>query len=181
MYKMSTRMLIKRALSKAPPLCILGIDPGYICTGYAILQAHGQQHKHCDSGVIRLSGSIESRFNKLLLELKALIEHHHPNALALETPFFHRDASATLKLGYICGALIALAVQHDLSVTEYKPRFIKKTIVGNGNATKQQVCFMVARLLQIPETQRDDESDAIAVALCHAYSQGSNLTRYKLQ
>lgn len=170
-----------KPMIKLNPQRILGIDPGYICTGYAVLEGQGQNYRHLGSGVIQLNARIERRLHKVFTETMAIIEEYQPHHLAIETPFFHRDASATLKLGYVCGSTICAAANAGLGVTEYTPRFVKKTIVGIGNASKEQTRFMVARLLQTAEAECSDEADAVAVALCHGYSQVNSALQQRIQ
>ena len=93
---------------------------------------------------------------------------HHPHEVAIETAFYGKNAQSALKLGHARGVSILAAVLHDLPVAEYAPREIKKAVVGNGNASKEQVQFMVRALLHLrPATMAHDTSDAIAVAICH--------------
>lgn len=154
---------------------ILGIDPGYTCTGYALVLASHNSHRLIASGTIKPRGDLAERLNQIYTEVTEVIRTHKPDMLSIENVFFHRDAQAALKLGQARGAAICAAAQADLPVHEYSAKFVKKTIVGRGAATKTQVKFMVARLLQVAERTSDDETDAMAIALCHAFSGSSRL------
>jgi crossover junction endodeoxyribonuclease RuvC len=112
--------------------------------------------------------SLPVRLGTIYNGLLEVITLHHPHEIAIETAFYGKNAQSALKLGHARGVSILAAVLHDLPVTEYAPREIKKAVVGNGNASKEQVQFMVRALLHVrPASMAHDTSDAIAVAICH--------------
>ena len=99
-----------------------------------------------------------------------LVQHHRPDELAIEAPFFGKNVQSMLKLGRAQGVAIAAAMQQGLPVTEYSPRKIKQSITGNGNADKQQVMKMLQRILSFSDDPKYlDATDALAVAVCHHY------------
>ena len=153
---------------------ILGIDPGYIVTGYAVVEPAHNAGRLITSGTIKSSGSLVERLKNIFEAISEIIQEQAPQAMSIENIFFHRDAQAVLKLGQARGAAVCAAAIKNLPVYEYSPTAVKKTIVGKGGADKAQVKFMVSRLLQVSERKSDDETDAMAIALCHAFSGSHN-------
>ena len=150
---------------------VIGIDPGFICTGYAVIEGDGRTHRLIGSGAIELKGDFGERLGAVFKAVMSAIREYHPDDMSIETVFMHKSAVSALKLGHVRGAIISAGVVAGLPIHEYNTRFIKKTIVGKGNASKRQVQYMGARLLQVEERSGDDEADAVAIALCHTVSQ----------
>ncbi len=153
---------------------ILGIDPGLVSTGYAVIESEGDAARLIASGVVAVSGALPARLGAIFDGLNEIIREHRPEAASVETVFMHKDASAAIKLGQARGVAVCAAVTNGIPVHEYDTRVVKKLIVGKGNAAKEQVQFMVARLLQVAARYKDDEADAMALALCHAFSHRAN-------
>ena len=110
-------------------------------------------------------------------KVDALCELHHPDDLAIESPFYGKNAQVILKLGRAQGSAMIAAIEHGLSVFEYAPRKAKMVICGNGAASKEQVALMVERTLGINiESKYLDATDALAIAMCHYYQLKSPLT-----
>ncbi len=150
---------------------ILGIDPGLVATGYAVIESDGHAARLLASGVITTRGSaLPARLGVIFDGLGDVIRDHRPEAASVEKVFVHKDAAAALKLGQARGVAVCAAATHGVPVYEYDTRVVKKAVVGRGNADKGQVQFMVARLLQVAPRRQDDEADAMAIALCHAFS-----------
>ncbi|WP_461482187.1 crossover junction endodeoxyribonuclease RuvC [Porticoccus sp.] len=148
---------------------ILGIDPGSRKTGFGLINAVGAKTEYLTSGIIRLpEGPLPERLKIIFDSLRSIIEQHRPTAMAVEDIFFARDPRAALKLGQARGAAIVAGVNGGLAVAEYAARSVKQSVVGNGAATKEQVQYMVTRLLNLPSAPAEDAADALAVALCHA-------------
>ncbi len=137
------------------------------------------QASFVDMGVLDLR-RIDSGYDKLRCiyeKVDALCELHSPSDLAIESPFYGKNAQVILKLGRAQGAAMTAAVAHGLSVTEYAPRKAKMVICGNGSASKEQVALMVERTLGINiESKYLDATDALAIAMCHYYQLKSPLT-----
>lgn len=154
---------------------ILGIDPGSLSTGYSVIESDGRANRHIASGQIRVS-SLDSvnRLASIYDSVCNIIETHHPTIMVVENVFISKNVASALKLGQARGVAICAGVKAGLSVHEYSARFVKKTITGNGAADKKQVKYMVCRLLGIAERDQDDESDALAIALCHAFAMPRN-------
>lgn len=150
----------------------LGIDPGSITTGYGMIEQQNNAFVTLVFGVVRLNAkaSFPHRLKKLYDELAVLIEQHRPTRLALETAFYGKNAQSALKLGQVRGAIQVLAMNYGLEVLEYSPREVKKSLTGTGNASKEQVAFMVRKLLNLSTTGEFlDASDALGLALCDAF------------
>ncbi len=147
---------------------IIGIDPGSQRTGYGIIQLSGNRNLYITSGFINLT-SYEplDRLRQIYLALRSIIDIHQPVEAAIEQVFIHANPNSALKLGQARGAAI---VALDMPVSEYSARQVKKSVVGHGAADKDQVQFMVKKLLNITGTLQVDAADALAVALCHAQS-----------
>lgn len=108
------------------------------------------------------------RLGAIYTGLLEVISRHHPHEVAIETAFYGKNAQSALKLGQARGVSILAAVLQDLPLAEYAPREIKKAVTGNGNASKDQVQYMVRAMLQPrPASMKLDTSDAIAAAICH--------------
>lgn len=150
---------------------ILGIDPGSIKTGFGVIDARGSKVLYIASGVIRLpAAALPEKLRIINASVAEIIAVHGPAEMAVEEVFFARDPRAALKLGQARGAAIVAGVQAGLAVSEYSARTVKQSVVGSGAATKEQVCHMVVRLLNLDAAPREDAADALAVALCHAHS-----------
>ena len=153
---------------------ILGIDPGSRVTGFGIIDSDGSRSRHVASGCVRTAGDdLPARLGEIYRELHAVIAAHEPHQVAVEQVFMARNASAALKLGQARGAAIVAAVDHQLPVYEYSAREVKQALVGKGSAEKEQVQYMVQLLLGLQGKMSLDESDALAIALCHAHNQVS--------
>ncbi|MBT4836748.1 MAG: crossover junction endodeoxyribonuclease RuvC [Methylococcales bacterium] len=149
---------------------ILGVDPGSRVTGYGIIdEVSFNKINYVTSGCIKLPKcGLPQRLKIIFEQLSDIVKRYQPDEFSIETVFVHKNVDSALKLGQARGAAICAGVQYDLPVAEYTPREIKKSIVGNGNADKQQVQYMVKVLLNQKQEMLLDESDALAIALCHA-------------
>jgi len=152
---------------------VLGIDPGTSVTGYGVVEyGNGTPGvgRLIECGVIRLPrrSSLPRRLVELHEGIVDLIVRHHPTALALENAFYHKNVRTTLVLGHARGVVLLAAEQHRLTIAEYPPARVKKTVVGVGGASKAQVGAMVARLLRLKHAPKPaDAADGVAVALTH--------------
>ncbi len=148
---------------------VLGIDPGSNLLGYAILQQDGSKQTLLALGTHRTAGTEASeKLQSIYAFLNELIELHTPTECALEAPFFGKNVQSMLKLGRAQGVAMAVAMSKGLPVTEYAPKKIKLSVTGNGNASKEQVADMAAKLLKFDRAgMKLDATDAVATALCH--------------
>lgn len=151
---------------------ILGVDPGSACTGYGVISGGGNQFEYVSSGTIVLPGKA-ARYDKLRVIFSGIgkvIEKYSPAEFAVEDVFYSKNPKSLLVLGEARGAAILAASLAGLPIFEYSAREIKKSVTGNGAAHKSQVNFMLGKLLKLEQTlESEDESDALAVAICHAF------------
>lgn len=151
---------------------LLGVDPGTTLLGFAILEVNGQQLRMIEMGVIRLAKfpRHEERLQRIFERLKQVIFTHKPREMAIEAPFYGKNAQSMLKLGRAQGVAMAAAMTSAVDVQEYSPRKIKQAVAGNGNASKEQVAAMLEQELKIDlSDQLLDATDALAAAVCHYY------------
>lgn len=163
-----------------PDHIILGIDPGSLVMGYAIISVHKSKPSVVLMDVLKLASTkdVYGRLELIHRKVCELVAEHLPTTFAIEAPFFGRNVQSMLKLGRAQGVAIAAAMQYSIAVTEYSPKKVKQSITGNGNADKEQVWKMLQRILNIGEKpQYFDATDALAVALCHHYQLSSPLAK----
>jgi crossover junction endodeoxyribonuclease RuvC len=151
---------------------ILGVDPGTLFMGYAVLRTVGQQVEILDFGaydVHKLEGQYP-RLQKEFFFLQEMIDKYHPSCLAIETQFVDKNPQTMIKIVHAQGVAIAAALSKDVPIYEYTPMKIKMAITGNGHSTKQQVAGMLQRFLHIPDEdmpKKLDATDALGIAYCH--------------
>jgi crossover junction endodeoxyribonuclease RuvC len=156
---------------------ILGLDPGSIRTGYAVVDTKGPNVAYIVSGAIRTQGeTFAERLQEIFTAVDQLSNEFRPDEVAIESVFMHRNADSALKLGQARGAALCATFNLRPRVFEYAPREVKQAVVGTGGAEKEQVQLMVKRLLNISGPLGPDAADALAIALCHAYSRKLNGT-----
>lgn len=151
---------------------IMGIDPGTNFTGYGVLEVEGRTVRAVVMGDIDLH-KMKDPYEKLryiFQRTSALISEYGPAEVALESPFFGANVQSMLKLGRAQGVAMAAALNLDRPVFEYAPTRVKQAITGTGAASKEQVAAIVRRLLKIREEPKHlDDTDGMAVALCHYF------------
>lgn len=150
-------------------MLVLGIDPGTACTGYGVVRGGGAAAAQLvECGVIRTRSrdALPARLLEIYQGVEELIERHRPDALSVEDVFYSRNVRTTVVLGHARGVILLAAQQHGLLVNEFAPAEIKKAVVGTGSASKEQVQFMVTRLLRLKTApQPADAADGVAAAL----------------
>ena len=159
---------------------ILGIDPGTVVMGYAVVEVKGHCVTLIAMDVLKLGNTkdIYERLEMIHTKVNRLIAEHKPHTFAIEAPFFGKNVQSMLKLGRAQGVAIAAAMQSRITVTEYSPKKVKQSITGNGNADKDQVWKMLQHILVIEEKpQYFDATDALAVAVCHHYQTSSAVAK----
>jgi crossover junction endodeoxyribonuclease RuvC len=154
---------------------ILGLDPGLSAMGWGVIEMTGTRLSHIAHGVIATKPSLGLgvRLMTLHRELSGVIQGHAPNAIAVEQAFVARDPQAALKLGHARAVALLAAAEAGLQIAEYAPNHIKKCVVGAGHAGKEQVQFMVKRLLPACGVTQADAADALAAAIAHAHLSSS--------
>ena len=150
-------------------MIILGIDPGSHICGYGILQLENNRIVAAGCDVIKIDSTLDlaERLSVIYTEIDQIIGEYKPDIAAVETIFYGKNIKSAFTLGHARGAILLALAQRKIKIVEYSPREVKKSVVGNGNASKEQVEYMVKKILKIdikPETQ--DATDALANALC---------------
>ncbi|WP_299655616.1 crossover junction endodeoxyribonuclease RuvC [uncultured Tateyamaria sp.] len=149
---------------------ILGIDPGLRHMGWGIIDADGPRLRHVANGVCHSAGDdLALRLLSLFDQINTVIAGHEPDAAAVEQTFVNKDGAGTLKLGQARGIAMLASARAGLSVGEYAPNAVKKTVVGVGHADKRQVAHMVRVQLPGVDIAGPDAADALAIAICHAH------------
>ncbi len=159
---------------------ILGIDPGYGLTGFALVEANrgATQLLHC--GVITTPAGMDfsARLEMIYEDMRKLLDMAKPDAVAIEELSFGQNVTTGIGVAQSRGVILLAIRQAGLEATSYKPMQVKQSVVGYGNATKHQVQDMTRRLLHLDKLPKpDDAADAIAIALCHARSHTSLLAQ----
>ena len=154
---------------------LLGIDPGLRFTGWGVLESDGNRLRHVADGVIATdsAASVPDRLKVLHDALVAVLSGFRPDEAAVEETYVNVNGTATLKLGYARGVALLTPALHGVSVAEYGAKMVKRSVVGTGSASKEQVEMMVRRLLPGAAIKRADAADALAVAICHAHHRAS--------
>ena len=155
---------------------ILGIDPGTVVLGFAVVEVHPRSRRIVELGVLKLA-QLKDHSRRLELihrRLTQVIREHKPAIMAIEAPFFGKNPQSMLKLGRAQGVCMAAAIGEGLEVTEYAPRKIKQSITGNGNASKEQVAAMLENEFELDSSRYlADATDALGAAMCHYYQNRS--------
>ncbi|MGA7721913.1 MAG: crossover junction endodeoxyribonuclease RuvC [Ignavibacteriaceae bacterium] len=153
-------------------MIILGVDPGTIFTGFGIINYNKNSFTRVKNGLIKLPSTktIAQKLELIYEGLDKVIKTYKPDEFAIETAFYGKNVQSAMKIGYARGVSILAAIHNNVPISEYSPREIKKSIVGNGAASKEQVSFMIRTILDLKnDKMRLDESDALAIALCHSF------------
>ncbi len=153
---------------------IMGIDPGLNRCGWGLVASEGARLSYIAHGVIAPAPKqqLASRLLCLFEQLGEVLDAHQPNEVAVEETYVNNNARAALALGQARGVALAAAARRGVVVAEYSPATIKKAVVGSGGADKNQIAFMVRRLLPTAGELTADAADALGVALCHAAHAG---------
>jgi crossover junction endodeoxyribonuclease RuvC len=154
-------------------LRVLGVDPGTVRTGWGVIECEGRRLRYVDSGVIVAGrGEVGKRLAAVYSGLRDVIARLDPSVLSLERNFLARNVQSAFRLGEARGVAMAAAAAADVTLCEYTPATIKKSVVGHGRADKADVQSAVIRLLMLVARPREDEADALAAAACHGVCRG---------
>lgn len=155
---------------------IIGIDPGLRRTGWGVLDARDNRLSFVAEGTVTSNAkdALSDRLMQLYDGLASVIETWSPDLAAVEETFVNKNPTSTLKLGQARGIALLVPARLGLSVGEYAPNLVKKTVVGAGHAGKDQVLMMVKTLLPGSGNAGEDAADALAVAICHAHHYETN-------
>lgn len=153
-------------------MVILGVDPGTTITGYGVIDFRKNNFKRLTNGCIKLPSNkqLPEKLEIIYNELVKLIKIYKPDEFAIETAFYGKNVQSAMKIGYARGVSLLAAVHNSIPASEYSPGEVKKAVVGKGSASKEQVGYMVKAILNLKRVNfKPDESDALAIALCHAF------------
>ncbi|KCZ84989.1 Holliday junction resolvase [Hyphomonas adhaerens MHS-3] len=158
---------------------ILGIDPGLRHTGWGVIELSGMRLTHIAHGVISIDPKLEmaERLGGIFEAVGELARYHQPTASGVEETLVNANPRSALKLGQARGAAMAALAMGGVPVAEFAPRKIKLAVVGTGTADKDQVMFMVKRLLPKAADLKSDSADALACAICAAHHLPTDLKR----
>lgn len=149
----------------------MGIDPGTSATGYGVVRRDGDGRLSLlECGVVRTTARapLADRIREIFGEIEAVLDRYRPDAVSVEAVFQGKNVRSALVLGHARGAILLAAALREVAIHEYSPREIKKSVVGNGNATKDQVGRLVQERLRLKSPPRpSDAADGVAAALCH--------------
>ena len=163
---------------------ILGIDPGYGITGFAVVEANRGSARLESCGAITTPAGMDfsARLEIIYEDMRQLLQKAKPEAVAIEELFFGQNVTTGIGVAQSRGVILLAIRQAGVPVYSYKPMQVKQAVVGYGNATKHQVQDMTKRLLGLQQLPKpDDAADAIAIALCHARSSTSLLSQLQKQ
>jgi len=151
---------------------IIGIDPGLRNTGWGIVDSLGSSLGFVAAGTVHSDASMDlaARLCQIHDQLSEILHQYVPHEAAIEQTFVNKDAKATLKLGQARGVAMLVPARAGMSVAEYAPNRVKKSVIGVGHGDKQQIKMMVNMLLPKANYDSDDAADALAIAICHAHN-----------
>ena len=159
---------------------ILGIDPGIATVGFGVVDSDRGRLKYVACGTINTPAHtpLSSRLDQIYSDLEELFDALHPDVVSIEELFFDKNITTGIAVAHGRGVILLSAYRHGLPVYEYTPMQVKQSVVGYGLAEKRQVIDMVRRILSMPSPPKpDDAADAVALAICHARSATSMLTK----
>lgn len=161
-------------------LRILGIDPGLATVGFSIVEVEKSKMKLVTCGVISTPAhtSLSSRLDRIFEDMNELISSFDPDVMSIEELFFNTNITTGIAVAHARGVILLSAYRAGVQVFEYTPLQVKQAVVGYGRAEKNQVIDMVRRILALPAAPKpDDAADAVALAICHARSSTSLLSK----
>ena len=162
-------------------MIVLGIDPGLAIVGWGVLECSGIRFKPLGYGSIQTPAGMrtEERLAKIYRDLSKIIDHFHPDEMAVEELFFTNNITTGIRVAEARGIVLLCGEQKGISISEYTPMQVQQAVVGYGKAEKKQVIAMVTSILKLPEPPKpDDTADALAIAICHGHCGGSRLAKY---
>ncbi|MBN1327360.1 MAG: crossover junction endodeoxyribonuclease RuvC [Candidatus Cloacimonetes bacterium] len=151
-------------------MIILGIDPGTLECGYGILEIKNRTITGAGCNVIRIDRelSLPLKLVEIYNEISKIADDYQPDVAAVESIFYGKNISSAFTLGHARGVILLALAEKGIQINEYSPREVKKSVVGNGNASKEQIQYMLKKILNLSsEFVSQDASDALAIALCH--------------
>ena len=162
-------------------MIILGIDPGIAIVGWGVIEYEASKFKVLGYGSITTPAGMKTPERLAIIdsELKKIIEKYKPQQMAIEELFWNTNQKTGISVAEARGVLLCRAQVEGLSISEYTPLQVKQSVVGYGRAEKKQVITMVTMILNLPAPPKpDDTADALAIAVCHAHTGGSRISKY---
>ncbi len=157
-------------------MIVLAIDPGSVTAGYALLEKVGSKIQYLDSGILKFRAQDEflHRVKDIFDQTQLLLEKYSPDEVAFESLIFVKSPTALIKLAQSRGTMLAaISQKFHQKIFEYSPNLVKQTVTGHGHADKEGIQKFLERFLGISEFKTHDESDAVAIALCHLLNRGN--------
>jgi crossover junction endodeoxyribonuclease RuvC len=157
-------------------LIVLAIDPGSVTAGYALLQKEGRKIHYLESGILKFDSGVEflHRVKDIYEQTLALSEKYQPDEIALESLIFVKSPTSLMKLAQSRGTMLAaLAQRFHEKIYEYSPNLVKSTVTGHGHADKEGIQKVLLQYFGLKNFKTHDESDAVAIALCHLLNRGT--------
>lgn len=167
----------KTAMPHSEERVIAGLDPALRCSGYGVIRVSGTRMQAIDCGVIRnpKSAPLSECLRRASGGIREMIQAHTPEIAAVEGSFYYKNARTAMVLGMVRGAMVGVLAEHNIICYEYAPRRVKQVIVGNGRANKEQVATFIANVLNLDvQDIPRDATDAMAIAVCHAFMLSSS-------
>ncbi|MGB9702702.1 MAG: crossover junction endodeoxyribonuclease RuvC [Candidatus Kapaibacteriota bacterium] len=162
---------------------ILGIDPGSVLLGYGAIDCRGNSIQLIEYGVVKaklIQEEYLKRLEEIHLRVGEIIDRVQPDIVSFESMFYHKNVQTLIKLAQARAVAILAVTSRKIDIIEYSPMEVKKSVTGKGNASKQQVQFMVRNILKISETPEFyDSTDALAIAITHSFKQSSTTQNAK--
>ena len=162
-------------------IIILGIDPGLAIVGWGVIEYKGNKFTTLGYGSIQTSSTMktEDRLVEIFNAMNKLIETYKPDCMAVEELFWNTNQTTGIRVSEARGIILLCAARLGIPIYEYTPLQVKQAIVGYGRAEKKQVISMVTMFLKLEKPPKpDDTADALAIAVCHAHSGASRLSKY---
>lgn len=154
-------------------MIILGVDPGTAICGYGVIEATGSRLRAVHYGAVQTPARtpLSERLDLIHTTIDQLLQDYAPTAMGVEQLFFSRNVTTAISVSHARGVILLAAAQRATPIFEHTPMQVKDAVVGYGKADKQQVAYMVAKLLNMKEAPKlDDITDALAVAICTAHA-----------
>lgn len=151
-------------------MIVLAIDPGSVTAGFALLQKEGRKISYIASGILKFNSDdvFLHRVKDIYDQTLALMEKYQPDEIALESLIFVKSPQALIKLAQSRGTMLAaLSQRYHEKIFEYSPNLVKSTVTGHGHADKESIQKTLGQILGLTDFKTHDESDAVAIALCH--------------
>jgi crossover junction endodeoxyribonuclease RuvC len=170
-FRLAKRELLLPMTVGTGQMIVIGVDPGSIATGYGVIRKIAARSEHVASGVVRASSgaSQPKRLWQIYEKLDGIVREYRPEVMVVESLFHATNTQSLMKLSQVRGAILLLGESHGMEIFEYSPMEIKKGLTGYGRAEKDQIIYMVSKILGLTNVTSPDQADALAMALYHSH------------